>query len=167
MDEHLRDPATIPNAPSLPAHLLHQTLGLLAFTLAFLPVLLYRTLTHFIPHTRPHPSWTLRRSLAVSLGRPYLACTSYLSLPRDPGQNAWKPDDLVHRLVGKGTRVKAVRVPGVSEEWVVSVATAGGGVVGPVDVPCFWTVREGGAVWKEGDEPAGEGERVVMYVNGG
>jgi hypothetical protein len=166
MDELLRDPATIPNAPSLPAHILHQTIGLFFFTLALLPVLAYRTITHFIPRTRPHRSWAFRRSIAIAFGRLYLACTTYLSLPRDPGPSAWKPDNLVRRLVGKGTRVKAVRVQGVNDEWVVSIAKAGGGAVVPVEVPCFWTVCEGG-VGKDGDEPAGEGERVIMYVNGG
>ncbi|KAI0090677.1 Alpha/Beta hydrolase protein [Irpex rosettiformis] len=164
--ESLRDPSTIPNAPSLPVHILHQFIGLVAFGICFIPVVVYRTLTWIIPATRPHRSWTLRRSVAVSVGRLYLACTTYLSLPREPGAGMWKPDGLVHRLTGRRTKVKAVVVPPVKDEWIVSIAKAGDEYVGPVKVSCFWTFVEGG-VWMEGDENAAPGEKVIMYVNGG
>lgn len=164
--EGLRDPSTIPSAPSLPAHILNQTLGLIAFGICFIPVLVFRTLTWFIPSARPYRTWSLRRTLAVSIGRLYLACTTYLSLPREPGANIRKPDDLIHRFVGRGTKVKAVSAPPVKDEWLISIAKVGGDYVKPVEVPCFWTFVKGG-VWVDGDERAGPGEKVIMYVNGG
>ncbi|KAI0691512.1 Alpha/Beta hydrolase protein [Cytidiella melzeri] len=166
MDDNVRDPSTVPNAPALVPYIFYATLGFLAFGISLLPVLAFRTITHIIPSTRPHPNWTLRRSLAVATGRLYLTCTTYLSLPREPGANAWKTDDRIHKLVGKGTKVKMVVVPGVKEEWVVSIAKAGGKHVGPTQVPCFWTFCPSD-VWREGDEPAGPDEKVIMYVNGG
>ncbi|KAI0343494.1 alpha/beta-hydrolase [Trametopsis cervina] len=166
MSEKPTQPERVPNAPSLPAHIFNQTLGFLVFFTLLLPVILYRTVLHISPKTRPHPSWTLRRSLAIAIGRLYLTCTTYLSLPREPGGSEWKTDDLVHRLAGKGTKVKMVRAPPVGEDWIISIATAGSGVVQAVDVPCFWTFVKDGK-WEEGDERAEEGEKVIMYVNGG
>ncbi len=78
----------------------------------------------------------------------------------------WKPDDLVHRLAGKGTKVKPVTAPPVKDDWIVSIAKVGDKFVKPVEVPCFWTYPKDG-LWKEGDEQAEPGEKVIMYVNGG
>ena len=78
----------------------------------------------------------------------------------------WKPDDLVHRLTGRGTKVKAVSAPPVKDEWLISIAKVGEDYVKPVEVPCFWTFVNDG-VWTEGDEGAEPGEKVIMYVNGG
>lgn len=164
--EGLRDPASIPNAPSLPAHIFNQTIAFIAFGLGFIPVLVYRTITWIIPATRPHPRWTLRRTLAVAIGRLYLMCSTYLSLPREPGAKMWQPDDLVHRLAGQGTKVKPVTASPVKDDWIVSIAKVGDKFVKPVEVPCFWTYPKDG-VWKEGDEQAEPGEKVIMYVNGG
>lgn len=158
--------ASPPNAPSLGVHIVKQTAGFLLFFLLLLPVVLFRATLHIFPRTRPHPSWSLRRSLAIAVGRLYLTCTTYLSLPRDPGAKSWKADDRVHKFAGKGTKVKTVLAPSLGDEWIVGVAREGKGYVCTEPVPCFWTFVPSD-VWREGNEVAAPGEKVVMYVNGG
>ena len=156
----------IPNAPPLYQYVFYQGLGLFVFALAILPVLLVRAVLHISPGTRPYPTWSLRRSLAIAGGRLYLACTTYASLPRPHGVKAWRPDHNVHKATGHGTKVKAIRVPPASVEWITGVAKVGQDIVNPEPVACFWTFCPSKDI-SEGDERAGSGERVIMYVAGG
>lgn len=156
----------VPNAPPLYLFVAYQALGYLAFALAILPALLVRLILHISPKTRPYPTWSLRRDLAVAGGRLYMLCTTYPSLPRPPGHKAWQSDPVVQKASGHGTKVKLVEVPPAKEAWITGVASAGEEFVSPEPVPCFWTFcpQEGVAM---GDEAAREGERVIMYIAGG
>lgn len=156
----------VPNAPPLWLSILYQALGFLAFALALVPTLLVRAVLHISPRTRPYPTWSLRRDLAVAAGRLFLACTTYAALPRQPGRGAWRAAPLVQRAAGHGTRVRLAEAPPLAAAWLVGVATAGGGVVVPEPVPCFWTFCERKGV-SAGDERAEAGERVILYVAGG
>lgn len=155
-----------PNAPPLFLHILYQTAGLVAFFIAVVPVLLFRTVLHVFPRTRPHPKWSLRRDLAVAIGRLYLACSTYFALPRPHGKKAWKVDPTMHKRTGKGTKVKMVEVPPVGQDWIVGVAQVGEGLVNPEPVACFWTFCPTETL-VQGDEKAQESERVILYVAGG
>lgn len=73
---------------------------------------------------------------------------------------------MVHKLTGKGTKVKMVVVSSIGEKWIISIAKAGEGIVHPEPVPCFWTFCPSDTLY-EGDEHAEPGEKVILYVNGG
>lgn len=156
----------VPNAPPLYLHVVYQALGFTAFTLALVPVLLFRAVLHIFPKARPYPTWSLRRDLAVAGGRLYLRCTSYSSLPRPHGRGAWESDPLVEKAAGNGTGVKVVEVPPLEPEWIIGIAKTGEGIVKPESVACFWTWDKKGAAVK-GDEDALGNERVIFYVAGG
>lgn len=158
--------AAPPNSPPLILYILYQFLAYFAFALLLIPTILYRSVLHLHPATRPYPTWSLRRDLAVACGRLFLACTTFLSLPRPPAGKAWREDALVRRRVGGETAVKAVTVPPVPDAWIVGAARVGEDCVRPVDVPCFWTFSPAQGLM-EGDERASAGERVVLYVAGG
>ncbi|GJE97300.1 alpha/beta hydrolase [Phanerochaete sordida] len=156
----------VPDAPPLYLFVIYQTLAYLVFALAIIPVLLYRLVFHILPSTRPYPTWSLRRDLAVAGGRLYMVCTTYPCLPRPPGHKAWQSDPIVQKTAGPHTKVKLVEVPPAEEEWMTGIANVAKGVVCPVPVPCFWTFcpREG---LLKGDEDAPPDERVIFYVAGG
>lgn len=156
----------VPNTPPLYLHVFYQSLGFLVLGISIIPVLLFRTVLHIFPKTRPYPTWSLRKDLAVAGGRLYLACTTYTSLPRPHGIKAWRPDHKVHKATGHGTKVNAVKVPPVNAEWVIGVAKVGEGIVKPEPVACFWTFSPSNTIL-EGDERADGSERVIMYVAGG
>lgn len=156
----------VPNAPPLILYVIYQALSVVAFAVLLLPVVLFRSIQHIHPSSRPYPTWSYRRSVAVAVGRLYLACSTFFCLPRAPGKKAWKEHALVREQAGDGTAVKAVSVPSVRDEWRVGIARAAEGLVEPVDVPCFWTYSPA-QNGKEGDARAGEDERVVLYVAGG
>jgi hypothetical protein len=156
----------IPNAPPLYLHVLYQFVALVAFAVAIIPVLLFRAVLHISPRTRPYPTWSLRRDLAIAGGRLYLACTTYTSLPRPPGDKAWQTDRMIQKATGHGTKVKTVQVPPLRDNWIIGVAKVGEGIVVPQPVPCFWTFCPNKAR-PEGDEYAEGGERVILYVAGG
>ncbi|KIP08666.1 hypothetical protein PHLGIDRAFT_126866 [Phlebiopsis gigantea 11061_1 CR5-6] len=156
----------IPNTPPLYLHVVYQTLGLLVFALVIVPVLILRAVLHTFPCLRPYPTWSLRKDLAVAGGRLFLACTSYFSLPRPHGKGAWMSDSKVHKAAGRGTRVKIVAAPPISDEWITGPAAVAKDTVRPVQVPCFWTFVPSKTL-SEGDEHAQEGERVIMYIAGG
>lgn len=155
-----------PNAPGILPYLLYQTIGLIAFTVLLPPTLLYRTVCHFVPGKRPHPSWSLSRDLALGAGRLYLAWTVRFCLPRPEGKKAWKRSPLIEKVVGRGTTTKVVEIPPVSNEWITSVAAAGKGWVKREKVPGFWTFESEGH-WTQGGEQATHGEKVIMYIAGG
>lgn len=156
----------IPNAPPLFLHILQQTAGLTCFLFIVVPVLLFRTVLHIFPRARPHPKWSLRRDLTVAIGRLYLACSTYFALPQPHGTKAWKADTMMHKRTGKGTKVKAVEVPPVGQNWIVGVAQVGRVFVKPVPVACFWTFCPNEGL-VQGDEKAQKSERVILYVAGG
>ena len=155
-----------PNTPSLPAYAAFQALGYTVFLLLILPLLLYRTLLHLHPATRPHPAWSYRRDIAIAFGGLYLACTTYFCLPRPPGKQAWQEDALLRKQLGESLHVEVVGIPPLPEEWVVGIAAEGGAEVVPESVPGFWTFGPAQNI-QCGEERAREGERVVLYVAGG
>jgi hypothetical protein len=157
--------STPPNAPSLPAYLGFQVLGLSAFFILLIPTVIYHTVLHLIPSKRPYPTWTLQRSIFISVLRLHLRCTTKFCLPRPKGKKDWKPDALVQRIVGHGTVTRCVAVPPVPTEWVQGVAAVGKGIVSPVEIPGFWTSENGAC--GQGDEPAKHGEKVLLYIPGG
>lgn len=155
-----------PNAPGALPYLLYQTVGLSVFAILLVPTLLYRTVCHYVPGQRPHPTWSLRRDLALAAGRLYLSWSERFSLPRSEGKKAWKRSPLIERVVGRGTTTTVVKIPLASEEWIHGIASAGQGIVKLENVPGFWTFEQGGG-WKEGSERAAPGEKVIMYIAGG
>ena len=155
------------NAPSLPAYAAYQALGYIIFLALLPPVLVYRSLLHIHPATRPYPTWSYRRDIAIAFGGLYLACTTYFCLPRPPGKQAWQEDALLRKQLGESLHVEVVGIPPLPEEWVVGIAGAGNGEVTPEAIPGFWTFSPEQQDIQCGEERAREGERVVLYVAGG
>jgi hypothetical protein len=155
----------VPNAPPRFQYYFYQFLGLCIFAVYLVPVTLLQVVRYCIPSWRVHRKWSLRRHLAVALGRTYFAWSSRWALPRPQGEAAWQKQDLVHKLVGKGTRVDSVTISPINDNLRVGVAAVAVGIVPLTDVPGFWSYETG--KWQRGDEQAREGERVILYAPGG
>jgi hypothetical protein len=162
----MSDTNVAPNAPPAYLYFIHQTCGLLAFSVLIFPTLILHTVLHFIPSKRPYPTWSLARGLSIASGRLYLACVMRFSLPRPQGKKDWQNKTIIQKIVGSGIETQCIRIPPAPFKWITGVALVGKDIVHPAEVPGFITFEKNGK-WNEGNEPAKPGEKVIMYIAGG